>query len=267
MPSEVMDAYWAAPAMARNLATLIVVTSIAAHFGFVSYGWLYFGEDRLLRFPPEIWRFATNFFLSGPKLGIILDPYFTYQYLKQLETANPKFSRKEDLVWYLMTVGGMIIFLNRAFLGGGFFLGGLIMALAYTATQDQRGIQSGFIVFTVPAQSIPLCMLALSLLLDPSAIPLQLTGLLSAHLHDFLSRLWPEFGGGWNIMTPPRFVSWLVKTPRMVQREYGTAVHQPRGAHGVSGGSAAGGSSGASTGSVLPDSWKTRGSGQRLGGN
>lgn len=161
----------------------------------------------------------------------------------------------------------VIQFLNRAFLGGGFFLGGLIMAFAYTATQDQRGIQSGFIVFTVPAQSIPLCMLALSLLLDPSAIPLQLTGLLSAHLHDFLSRLWPEFGGGWNIMTPPRFVSWLIKTPRMVQRQYGTAVHQARPSERPSHLSTAGGSTGASTGSVLPDSWKTRGSGQRLGGN
>ena len=32
-----------------------------------------------------------------------------YQYLSQLETTNPKFPRKEDVLWYLITVGGFII--------------------------------------------------------------------------------------------------------------------------------------------------------------
>jgi Derlin-2/3 len=76
MSSEILDAYWAAPPMARTLATAIVVTSISVHFGFLSYSWFYFTEDRLFRLPPEIWRLATNFFLSGAKMGIIMDPYF-----------------------------------------------------------------------------------------------------------------------------------------------------------------------------------------------
>jgi Derlin-2/3 len=76
MSSEIMDAYWAAPPMARTLATAILVSSIAMYTGLLSSWWFYFTEDRLLRFPPEIWRLATNFFLSGPKIGIILDPYF-----------------------------------------------------------------------------------------------------------------------------------------------------------------------------------------------
>jgi hypothetical protein len=109
MSSEILDAYWAAPPMARTLATAIVVTSISVHFGLLSYAWFYFTEDRLFRLPPEIWRLATNFFLSGAQMGIIMDPYFAYQYLKQLETANLKFPRKEDVLWYLITVGGFII--------------------------------------------------------------------------------------------------------------------------------------------------------------
>lgn len=133
------------------------------------------------------------------------------------------------------------------------------MALAYTATQDQRGVQSNFFFFTVPAQSIPYCMLLASLLMNPMAIPLQITGILSAHLYDFLSRLWPEFGGGRNILATPSFVSYLVQTPRVMQRGYGTAIRQPSAP-------ASGSSTGASTGSVLPDSWKTRGAGKRLGG-
>jgi Derlin-2/3 len=76
MSSEIMDAYWAAPPMARTLATAILVSSIAIYTGLLSGWWFYFTEDRLLQFPPEIWRLATNFFLSGPKIGIILDPYF-----------------------------------------------------------------------------------------------------------------------------------------------------------------------------------------------
>ncbi|EAQ90693.1 hypothetical protein CHGG_02628 [Chaetomium globosum CBS 148.51] len=260
MSSEIMDAYWAAPPMARTLATAIVVMSIPVHFQMVSYVWFYFTEDTLLRFPPEIWRLATCFLLSGPKLGIIMDPYFAYQYLKQLETANSKFPRKEDVLWYLMTVGSFIILLNRVFLGGGFFLDGLLMALAYTASQDQRGAKTNFFFFTVPAQTVPYCMLLASLLMNPMAIPLQITGIVAAHLHDFLFRLWPEFGGGRNILATPGFVSYLVKTPRILERGYGTAIRQPTAA-------GSGSSTGASTGSVLPDSWKTRGSGQRLGGN
>jgi hypothetical protein len=29
--------------------------------------------------------------------------------MRQLETANPKFLRREDLIWYLVTVGGLTI--------------------------------------------------------------------------------------------------------------------------------------------------------------
>jgi Derlin-2/3 len=131
------------------------------------------------------------------------------------------------------------------------------MALAYTSSQDQRGVKTNFIFFTVPAQTIPYCMLAMSLLMNPTAIPLQITGIVSAHAHDFLTRLWPQFGGGWNILSTPSFVSYLVQTPRVLQRDYGTAIRQPTAASGSS--------TGASTGPVLPDSWKTRGTGQRLG--
>ncbi|KAK4242484.1 hypothetical protein C8A03DRAFT_29242 [Achaetomium macrosporum] len=260
MSSEIMDAYWAAPPMARTFATAILITSISVHFGLLSAWWIYFTEDRLFRLPPEIWRLATTFLLSGPQLSIILDPYFAYQYLKQLETQNPKFPRKEDVLWYLITVGGFIILINRAFLGGAFFLPGLIMALAYTATQDARGVKTSFFFFTVPAQTVPYCMLIVSLLVSPSVIPLQISGLVSAHLHDFLTRLWPEFGGGRNLLPTPSFISRLVQTPRVFQREYGTAIRAPSV-------QASSSSTGAATGSVLPDSWKTRGAGRRLGGD
>jgi Derlin-2/3 len=148
--------------------------------------------------------------------------------------------------------------LNRAVLGAGvFFLPALIMAMAYTDCQDKRGLKSNFFFFTVPAQAVPFCMILASLLMQPSVVPMQLTGLVAAHLHDFLTRLWPEFGPSRNLLPTPKFVSWLVQTPRVLQRRYGTAIRQPD----------APGAGGASTGSVLPDAWKTRGGGHRLGGN
>jgi hypothetical protein len=71
-----MDAYWAAPPMARTLATAILAVSVPAHFGLLPFQWLYFTEDTLFRLPPEIWRPVTSFLLSGPQLGIVMDPYF-----------------------------------------------------------------------------------------------------------------------------------------------------------------------------------------------
>lgn len=58
------------------MATAILITSIGVYFGFLNYTWFYFSEDRLFRLPPEIWRLATNFWLSSPKLGIVMDPWF-----------------------------------------------------------------------------------------------------------------------------------------------------------------------------------------------
>ncbi|ESA42547.1 uncharacterized protein NCU01296 [Neurospora crassa OR74A] len=109
MSSEIMAAYWQAPPMARTLATAILVTSIMAYFGPLPISWIYFDESRLFKLPPELWRLVTSFLLSSPQLGIVLDPYFAYLYLSQLETSNPKFQRKEDVLWYLITVGGFII--------------------------------------------------------------------------------------------------------------------------------------------------------------
>lgn len=146
----------------------------------------------------------------------------------------------------------------KYFLGSFFFLPALILAMAYTATQDARGQRAGFFFFTVPAQLIPICMLGATLLMaGPQAMLLQVTGLFAAHLHDFLTRLYPEFGGGSNWIPTPGFFAHLVTTPRVLQRDYGTAIRSSQ---------TPGSSTGAQQGSgPLPDSWRTRGTGHRLG--
>ncbi|KAK4459785.1 Der1-like family-domain-containing protein [Cladorrhinum samala] len=258
MSAELSAAFWQMPPIARTLSFSIGIVSVLAYTNILPTGWIYFHSYFLFKLPPQIWRLVTAYLLSGPQLGIIFDPYFVYQYASMLETASPKFPRKEDFLWYLMFVCTIIVLVSYNLFGSAFFLKGLILALCYTATQDQRGAKANFFFFTVPAQLVPYCMLLFSLVLDAGSLPLQLTGLFAAHLHDFLSRLWPEFGGGSNWLATPGWLSRLVDSPRVVQRQYGTAIHSNR--------QTAGSTTGASTGSVLPDSWKTRGSGHRLGG-
>jgi len=258
--SELVDAFWHAPPFARTLTAAIVLTTICTRvLGFGGNWVMLDGLHRIFKLPPEIWRFATAFFIAGPKLEMIMDPYFAYQNLRELEMANPKFSKKEDLLWYLITVGGFTITILRILFGHwrGVYLQGLIIAMCYTGVQDKRGQKAGFFFFQVPAQSLPYCMLIWTLVTEYGDLPLQISGILAAHLHDFLTRLWPEFGMGPNLLPTPAFISKLVQTPRFMKRDYGAAV-RPKDRTSES-------SAGASTGSVLPDEWKTRGAGHRLG--
>lgn len=134
----------------------------------------------------------------------------------------------------------------------------LILAMCYTVTQDQRGVKANFYFITIPAQLTPVCMMLVNLLFPGgvSMLLLELEGLVAAHLYDFLSRIWPEFGGGRNLIPTPAFLSRLVQTPRVLERGFGTAIRPNAPSTGRT--------TGASSG-PLPDSWRSRGAGRRLG--
>ncbi|KAL0943974.1 der1-like family protein [Colletotrichum truncatum] len=102
--SEMLDVYWQAPPIARTLATATFVTSVSVLLGIVSPYWFIFMPDYLYKIPPQIWRLGTNFLLTGPQLSLLFDTYFLYTYLTALEVGNPRFARREDVVWYLMFV-------------------------------------------------------------------------------------------------------------------------------------------------------------------
>ena len=63
----------------------------------------------LFRLLPQLWRPVTCFLITSPKLGILFDTYFMYQYMSQLEQGNSRFPRKEDFLWYLIFVGSTIL--------------------------------------------------------------------------------------------------------------------------------------------------------------
>ena len=79
----------------------------------------------IFKLPPEIWRFITSFLLSGPQLGIILDPYFSrlpssvslndtnrdlvWNYGCALEKESPRFTIPGEFFTYIMFVGSVIL--------------------------------------------------------------------------------------------------------------------------------------------------------------
>ncbi|KAJ3503139.1 hypothetical protein NM208_g16577 [Fusarium decemcellulare] len=293
MADNVLAAYWEMPAVARTLVTTTVVLSGTCLARILSLGLFIHHPFYLWQFPPQIWRLVTCFFLSDHPISLLMDSYFLYRYCVSMEMGNPRFPRKVDLVWYILFICGTILcFASTAITvpgneedhpctsdrpiirksglvcGAGMmidyvlgltsfmFLNGLILAMVYTVTQEQRGMKTQYFVLTIPSQMLPYCMILVALLMAPGKAVVEVEGLVAAHLFNFLTRIWPEFGDGPRLLRTPAWLESLVPTPRVAQRGYGTAVRP--------GNAPTGRTTGASTG-PLPDSWKTRGPGHRLG--
>jgi Derlin-2/3 len=145
------------------------------------------------------------------------------------------------------------------------FLPALSLAYAYTFAQDNPTRQASFFVVTFESKFLPFALLFMALVIDgPMAALAQLTGLVAAHLYDFLTRIWPTFGGGKNyIFTPQVVKGWFGAAPGAVEhRGYGFAV-QGRGRATGAGAGAPDAASGRSTGTS--NLWGQAGPGRRLG--
>ncbi|KAL8656527.1 MAG: hypothetical protein Q9210_000164 [Variospora velana] len=102
----------------------------------------------------------------------------------------------------------------------------IILALAYTYSQDNRNKKVSFFIVQMAAKWLPWVMLLAALVLGgPYNALNQGTGIIAAHLYDFLTRLYPTFGGGRNYLKTPAFVRRLFGgVDRRTQRKgYGTA--------------------------------------------
>ncbi|KAJ6789683.1 hypothetical protein PWT90_00547 [Aphanocladium album] len=262
MPDNtIMDQYWRLPPISRTLATWMFVSSIGLYFGFIPSQWLGYQAGLILRFPPQIWRLATGFLITGPQLGMLFDTYFFYKAASDMETGHPRMRRKEDFIWYLVCVCTFIAVIDYFVAIMPFFAltRGLIVALTYTATQQQQGLQTNYMFVPMPAPLLPYAMILISLILGGvQDVFLGIYGIIAAHLFEFLSRIYPQIGGGPNLLKTPKFMTRLVKA---VEGRLQTVSSS-----GVTGGGdyASGSTTSAETG-PLPDAWKTRGAGRRLG--
>ncbi|KAF2086913.1 Der1-like protein [Saccharata proteae CBS 121410] len=104
------------------------------------------------------------------------------------------------------------------------FLDALTMAVMYTWAQDNSNTQVTFFVITVPGRYLPYLYLLVSFVMGGPAVVLhQGTGLLAAHMYDFLTRIWPTFGGGRNVISTPGFLRQWFGGAAPQQRGYGVA--------------------------------------------
>ncbi|RKF80940.1 Derlin-3 [Golovinomyces cichoracearum] len=257
-----MDAFWKAPPISRTLAASAFLLSVSVYTGLVPGYLVIFLPKSIFKFPPQLWRLFTSFLITGKELGIIFDTFFIYQYGSRLESASPRFTSSGDFIAYIFFVCTTILGLNIFVAGGYVFTTALVLALAYTSSQDDRGNKANFFIVTIPAVWVPYAMLLMTLIMaGPDAAKVQLTGLVAAHLHDFLTRLWPKFGGGNNLFPTPRFLSsfWLPHQLNESRRPFGTVTKPINPPNAVP--------SMRSSKDVLPKSWQSRGSGHRLGGD
>lgn len=88
-----------------------MLLSVPAHMGVIEFYWLVFAPYMVFTFRriPQLWRVFTSFILTGPKLSMILDPYFLYTYCSQLETTAARFSGPGDFFVYLVFVCTIIL--------------------------------------------------------------------------------------------------------------------------------------------------------------
>ena len=133
----------------------------------------------------------------------------------------------------------------------------LLLAFAYTFAQDNKTKKVSFFVIRFQAIWLPWVLLLATLVMaGPGQAKIQATGIFAAHLYDFLTRIYPTFGGGKNPIFTPAFVRrWFGgDKPNSGVRGYGTAYRPAdvNARRGAASGFAA---------------WTGRGSGRRLGGD
>ncbi|KAL1793687.1 hypothetical protein ACET3X_008669 [Alternaria dauci] len=260
-----MDVFWTLPPVSRTITAAAVVVSAAGYGGIISLYHYIFASHYVFttKVFPQLWRIFTAFLITKPKFGILLDPYFLYQYGSSIERESSRFSQPGDFFVYTMFVASVIAATAGGILNQYTFLPALSLAYAYTFAQDNPTRPVSFFIVTFDSKYLPFAMLFMSFVIDgPEAAAGQLTGLIAAHLYDFLTRIWPTFGGGTNYIRTPQIVrGWFSATPGSVQNRGFGHVVEGRGRTAGAAGSGAPPSAARATGSA----WGGMGPGRRLG--
>jgi Derlin-2/3 len=90
----------------RTIAASALVVSALGYAGVFPLMPLIFFPQKLF---PQIWRPLTAFLITGPGLGILLDPFFLFRYGSELERNSPRFTHPGDFFTYIMFVALLIV--------------------------------------------------------------------------------------------------------------------------------------------------------------
>ncbi|KAH4897405.1 derlin [Parastagonospora nodorum] len=259
-----MDVFWTLPPVSRTITALAVSVSALGYGGIISLSNYVFFKPFVFttKIVPQLWRPLTAFLITKPKFGILMDPYFCYQYGSGLERESARFTQPGDFAVYTAFCASFIIATAGGFLNSYTFLPALTESYAYTFAQDNPTRQVNFFIINFDAKFLPFALLFMTFIVDgPDSAAAQLTGLLAAHLYDFLTRIWPTFGGGKNYIVTPNFVKRLFNAGVGVQnRGFGHVVQGQARASGAATG-------GPSAAAGVSNRWGSVGPGRRLGGD
>lgn len=137
-----------------------------------------------------------------------------------------------------------------------------MLAFVHTVAQDNPRMKTHFVIIEIEARFLPPALLFLNFVTrGPASAISSAAGIGASHLYDFLTRIWPTFGGGRNwIVPPPAWTRWFGGDRGGVQHKaYGEAHYRSTRDDSAtsSGRSGAASSAGAA--------WRNRGAGRRLG--
>ncbi|KAF3318009.1 hypothetical protein TWF173_008749 [Orbilia oligospora] len=305
----------ATPPVTRFYAGVTLVLSLSVRvFGLLDAERIFWDPLFITsKMPPQLWRAFTSFFLTSRDLGILFDTYTIYKYGLDLETIH--FNTSGDFLWYLLFNGavilklqrflewreiavarttwptsitinhsqgcvvGVTLLLNSFFLGGAIFAQVMGIAFAYSWGQRNRGRSISFFFVTIKAQWLPYAIAGITAIQSPPSAFILASGIVSAHAYEFLTVLWPRFGGGSNLLPTPSFLKWSFEGGPGTRtggvggvraygagfdaraRDAGPAPARAQGMFGGDGGSATGSNPRQAAGA----SWRNRGAGHRLG--
>ncbi|KAF3925890.1 hypothetical protein ABW20_dc0104715 [Dactylellina cionopaga] len=106
-----------------------------------------------------------------------------------------------------------------------------------------------------------------------------MSGIISAHAYEFLTVIWPRYGGGTNLLQTPNWLKWSFEGGPGTRtggaggtRNYGTGYDPrsrdaaaPTQSQGMFEGSNTGRTTGSNAGAPPAAAWRNRGTGHRLG--
>ncbi|CAN9271057.1 unnamed protein product [Alternaria alternata] len=121
-----------------TITAAAVVVSAAGYGGIISLYHYIFASHYVFttKVFPQLWRIFTAFLITKPKFGILLDPYFLYQYGSSIERESSRFSQPGDFFVYTMFLASVIAATAGGILNQYTFLPALSLAYAYTFAQD-----------------------------------------------------------------------------------------------------------------------------------
>jgi len=227
---DVLNVIKSWPPVTRVLVLSTVVTSLLVHSKMLNGIWVIYYSPYVWRLPPkipELWRLFSSFSLTGRGLSILFESYFLYTNSIGLERGSPRFSEPGSYLIFVLFSMALILLLSTVWFGGMVFLNPLVLSMTYIFAQDNPNANVTIYILTFPARYLPYALMLMAVVSDgPNAVWSMLPGLLAGHLFNFLTRIWPTFGGGRNYITTPELVKrWYLgmQQPGPETRDYGTA--------------------------------------------